>query len=105
QQATKNRRHHNELADRRAVVVIQTLIQRDQRLLAQRSEVGEQAVQAAFELLGLEFDAAAKYAVIKDFQLGIEVFEAVMVLTGPSLQGTGQTCFQKRGGFRQLLTG
>ncbi|MNV90477.1 hypothetical protein D3C71_1848670 [compost metagenome] len=50
------------------MVVIQTLIQRLQRLLSQRGEVGEQAIQAALEVFRLEVDATAEHAVIQDLE-------------------------------------
>ncbi len=105
QQATEDCGDNNELADRRAVIRIEPLIQRDQGLLAQGSKVGEQRVEAAFEVLWLEVDAAAKHTVVENFQAAVEVFQAVMILTGPGLQLGWQTRLQQAGGFHQLLAG
>ncbi|MNX86189.1 hypothetical protein D3C86_1180610 [compost metagenome] len=104
QQTAQHGGHHNELADRRAVVVIQALIQRHQRLLTQRGEVGEQGIETAFEILRLEVDAAAEHAVIQHLQARIEALEAVVVLPGPGLQGAGQARFEQACGFHQLLS-
>ncbi|MNZ91855.1 hypothetical protein D3C78_1108540 [compost metagenome] len=85
------------------MVVIQALIQRHQRLLAQRGEVGEQGIETAFEVLRLEVDAAAEHAVIQHLQACIQALEAVVVLPGPGLQGVGQARFEQACGFHQLL--
>lgn len=49
-------------------------------MLAQRGEVGKQGIEAQFEVFGLEGDAATEHTVVQNFQAGVEVLEAVMVL-------------------------